>query len=228
MVLTAAVATPASAGESQAGSYYDPPSRYDDSGTYDPGCAGLDLTARWRQRGVASNRNVRGTDGQAFFASNDYRFREVWVDNPTGKTVITIRGAFDFEEVAARRVRTSSVPKDLVPPEGLVGPIDVFRSVEKGGQVVRDDRGKVLYRDKGVVVYRELFDTLGDSQPGGTPLSFEPVKIIGPHPLMDIDLCDVASAQLDPGSPAARSSSARAGAAGHTGRARSLAAAERH
>jgi hypothetical protein len=212
VVLTAGVATPASAGEPQAGSYYDPPKSYDDHGTYDPECAGLDLTAHWRQRGVASNRNVRGTDGQAFFASNDYRFREVWVDDATGDVVITDQGAYSYEEVAARRVSKASVPQDLIPPEGLVGPIYVFRSIEKGGDVVRDGRGKALYRTRGTVVSRELFDTLGDSQPGGYSLSFEPVKVRGPHPLLDVDLCDVAAAQLHPGSAVARSSSARPGA----------------
>jgi hypothetical protein len=209
VVVAAAVATPASAGEPKPGSYYDPPTAYDDSGTYDPECEGLDLTVRWQQSGIAANRNVPGSHGQAFFSENDYRFRNVFVDNTTGRTVITIKGAYDYEEVGARRVRKASVPEDLIPPEGLVGPIYVFRSIEKGGDVVRDGRGKVLYRTRGTVVFRELFDTLGDSQPGGTSLSYEPVKVRGPHPLLDVDICDVVAAQLHQGAAVRRSSAAR-------------------
>ena len=52
-------------------------------------------------------------------------------------------------------------------------------------------------RTRGTIVGRQLFDTLGDSQPGGTPLSFEEVKVIGPHPLLDVDICDVVADQLD-------------------------------
>jgi hypothetical protein len=197
MVLAATVATPAFAGQPSSGDYYQPPTRYDNRGDFDPECPGLDLTVQFRYRGVNAIRNVRGSNGQAFLASDDYRFREVWVDNSTGDVVITITGAYDFEEVSARRVPKASVPEDLIPPEGLVGPIYLFREVVQGWDVVRDADGKALYRTRGTVVGRNLFDTLGDSQPGGRSLSFETIKVIGPHPLLDVDICDVVAAQLD-------------------------------
>lgn len=196
VVLAAAVGTPASAAPTSPGSYYQPPTRYDDRGDFDPECPGLNLTVQYRYQGVNAIRNVRGSDGQAFLASDTYRFRETWVDNSTGDVVITIKGAYDYREVSARFVPKATVPKDLIPPEGLVGPIYLFRSIERGGDVVRDDAGKALYRTRGTVVGRELFDTLGDSEPGGTTLSFTPTKVIGPHPLLDVDICDVVAAEI--------------------------------
>ena len=117
-----------------------------DAGEFDPECEDLDLTVEFRARGVDPIRNVRGSGGQAFLASNEGRYREVWIDNSTGDVVITVRGTYDFEEVSARRVPKSSVPEDLIPPEGLVGPIYVFKSVVTGRDVVRDADGNVLAR----------------------------------------------------------------------------------
>jgi hypothetical protein len=42
--------------------------------------------------------------------------------------------------------------------------------------------GKTVLRDRGILVEKYLFDTLGYSKPGGTQLSFEITKVIGPHP----------------------------------------------
>ena len=198
-VLAAAVATPASAAGPPGDEFYQKPTPYDDHGSYDPECSGLHLTVTYRQRGVEAIRNLRGSDGQAFLDDNRYRFREVWVDDSTGHVVITIKGAFHYVEVSGHRLPTSSVPKDLIPPEGLVGPIYSFRSVEKGHDVLRDAHGKALFRDRGTVVGRNLFDTLGDSKPGGRTLDFTPVKVIGPHPLLDVDICDIVAAQLHKG-----------------------------
>lgn len=94
-------------------------------------------------------------------------------------------------------MRRSDVPVDAVPPEGLIGPIYRFTSVEKGHDSVRDAHDKVLYRTAGVVVFSSLFDSLGDHAPGGTELTFDPVKVLGPHPLLDVDLCDVAAQQAE-------------------------------
>jgi hypothetical protein len=194
-LLAATVATPASASGNSAGDYYQPPTPYVDSGEFDPECEGLDLTVQFRARGVESLRNVRGSDGQAFLVSNEGRYREVWIDDSTGDVVLTARGSYDFEEISARRVPKSSVPEDLIPPEGLVGPIYWFKVVDEVRDVVRDADGDVLARGSGTTVARVLFDTLGDSQPGGTELSVEEIRVIG-SPL-DVDLCDLAAAQLD-------------------------------
>ena len=90
----------------------DDPGLHPPAGEDDPECEGLDLTVEYRARGVDAIRNVRGSNGQAFLLEDTFRFREVWIDNTTGEVVLTIRGAYHFEEVSARRVPKSSVPED--------------------------------------------------------------------------------------------------------------------
>lgn len=183
--------------EHQRGSFFQEPTPFHDTGTYDPECEDVDVSAAFDYKGVASIRNVRGSDGQAFFAKSKFRFKEIWTEASTGKVLFTQRGAYRFEEVAAKRVRTSKVPGDLVPAGGLIGPIYLFTAVEKGHDKVVNAKGKTLYRTAGVVVFKQLFDTLGDRQPGGTVLDEDIVKVKGPHPLLDVDLCDVAAKQAD-------------------------------
>jgi hypothetical protein len=67
----------------------------------------------------------------------------MWVDDANRDVIITKKGAGHYEALSGRPVSTGSVPKDLIPPEGLMGPIYVFRSSEKGQEVVRDGAGKV-------------------------------------------------------------------------------------
>jgi hypothetical protein len=174
------------------GDYFQPPTPYQDSGTFDPECEGLDVTVHFRVRGVDSLRNVPGSAGEAFLLKDKYRFHEVWKETRTKRVLFTAQGAYRFKEVSATRVPNSKVPRDLVPEEGLVGPVYRFKAVEVGHDTVRSASGKVLYRTAGLVVYSALFDTLGDGQPGGTYLDVHPVKVVGPHPLLDVDLCDVA------------------------------------
>jgi hypothetical protein len=184
-------------GHGQAGAYAQPPTPYHNVGTFDPECADVNVSVAYDYKGVNSIRKVRHTDGQAFFFKDRYRFSEVWSDAGTGDELFTLRGAYRFEEVRAERVRKSAVPADVVPPEGLIGPIYRFTSVERGHDTLRDATGHALYRTRGVVVYESLFDTRGDHAPGGDQLTFEPVRVIGPHPLMDVDLCDVAAQLAD-------------------------------
>jgi hypothetical protein len=190
-------ASPASATgvHDQAGPYVEPPTPYHNVGEFDPECADVDVSVAYDYKGVSSVRRVRGTDGQAFFAKDRFRFSEVWSEASTGEVLFTQRGRYRFEEVKAKRVRKADVPADAVPPEGLVGPVYRFISVEKGHDTVRDGDGRRLYRTAGVVVFSSLFDTLGDHAPGGTELTFDPVKVFGPHPLLDVDLCDLAVEQ---------------------------------
>jgi hypothetical protein len=177
----------------QAGAYVQPPTPYHNVGSFDPECADVDVSGTYDYEGVDSIRKARHTGGQAFFYKDTFRFTEVWSEAGSGEVLFTLRGAYRFEEVRAERVRKSAVPDDAVPPEGLTGPIYLFTSVEKGHDTLRDATGHALYRTRGVVVYESLFDTLGDGEPGGNELTFEPVRVSGPHPLMDVDLCDVAA-----------------------------------
>ena len=42
-----------------------------------------------------------------------------------------------------------------------------YETIDKGKYSITNKRGRVVYRDHGKVVTTYLFDTLGDSQPGG-------------------------------------------------------------
>jgi hypothetical protein len=188
---------PASAGQRnhQAGAYVQRPTPYHDTGTFDPGCSGVKVDLAYDYRGVSSIRRARGTQGQAFFLEDGYRFTERWTDASTGKLLLTYRGREHFQEVRAVRVPKAAVPADAVPPEGLTGPIYRFTSVDREHSTVRDATGERLYRTAGVVVAHSLQDSLGDHAPGSTGLTFDPVKVVGPHPLLHVDLCDVAAEQ---------------------------------
>jgi hypothetical protein len=188
--------TPAqAAGPLSAGGFFKPPTPFEDRGEFDPECEGIDVVVRFHVKGVESIRRVRGSDGQAFFQKLRIRFRETWTLAGTDEVLLRDRGAFLFREVAAVRVRKADVPRRFVPEEGLVGPVFRFTAREIGGNAVTDADGRLLYHQGGLVVRKALFDTLGDSEPGGTFLNERVVRVVGPHPLLDVDLCDVASQQ---------------------------------
>ena len=56
---------------------------------------------------------------------------------------------------------------------------------------VRDETGNVVLRDRGSITERYVFDSLGDSQPGGVFLDYEFVKASGHFPSADFDLCSL-------------------------------------
>lgn len=178
-----------------AGGYVKPPTPFEDQGTFDPECEGLDVRVRYHAQGVESIRRVRGSDGQAFFQKLRVRFRETWMQAETEEVLFHFRGAFLLKEVSAVRVRKSDVPRRYVPEGGLVGPIFRFTTREIAGRVVTDPDGTLLYHEGGLVRSKVLFDTRGDREPGGILLNERVVRTIGPHPLRNVDLCDVAADQ---------------------------------
>jgi hypothetical protein len=187
---------PSQARDSDDDGYYQPPTPYRDSGRYDPKCGDSRITARFWVRGVESLEFVEGSHKQAFLLNDRYRFVEKWRDSK-GELLLTWRGEFHFKEVSAKRVPKSQVPDDVIPPEGLVGPIYLFKSRLTGWEVVRDDDGEVLDRTRGTQVFSNLFDTLGDRAPGGTSLRFEVIKTEGNFPpLFHEDLCALAEKEL--------------------------------
>jgi hypothetical protein len=70
-----------------------------------------------------------------------------------------------------------------------------FKVPEAGAvAVVRDMNGNVVLRDRGAVWRTFVFDTLGDSEPGGEVLEESIDRVSGPHPLLDMEeaaLCDM-------------------------------------
>lgn len=180
-------AAPASA----QGRFYQPPTPYSDKYHFDPECPGLAMKVRGHAHGVDSLRFVRGSHGQAFLVKDRYNFSETWRNLTTGKR-FQVSGHGVFKEVSAKFVANEDVPADLIPPEGLVGPVYLFKAKDIGQPFIVKKHGKTVLRDRGVIVQEYLFDTLGDSQPGGTQLSFEITKVIGPHPGLDVDICELA------------------------------------
>lgn len=69
----------------------------------------------------------------------------------------------------------------------LGGDLFEFEFREAGMGVVRDMDGDVVLRDRGVIWMRQVFDTLGDSQPGGNILDESVIRVSGPHPGFEQD-----------------------------------------
>jgi hypothetical protein len=62
-----------------------------------------------------------------------------------------------------------------------------FKFREAGMGVVRDMDGNVVLRDRGAIWMRIVFDTLGDSEPGGETLDESVIRVNGPHPGFEQD-----------------------------------------
>lgn len=155
-------------------------------------CGDLELSVAGHNFGVYSDRYVAGGHGQAFLAWQRNTWREVWTNVDTGD-YFTVGGHTVFRENRAKYVPNWKVPDGLVPQEGLVGPVFLFRSSERGTffKVTRSD-GTQYSRDAGLLLYSSLYDTLGDHTPGGTELDFRIVKQVGHFPLFDTDICEIA------------------------------------
>jgi hypothetical protein len=171
--------------------YYDPPTPYAYHETFNPGCHTAPFKVKARGEGVNSILNVPGTHGQAFLAGNTYFFHEKWINKKTGKR-FTLTGQGQFNELTATRVPTWKVPKDVVPDEGLTGPIYRFTAQEIVKEfTVRRANGSIVKQDRGILAFTQLYDTLGDKAPGGTELSLETTVQEGHFPLLDVDLCQL-------------------------------------
>ena len=190
--LLSLVLTAPSASASTAGTIYQLPTPYSNSYAFDPGCANISLSVVGRVHGIDTIFNLAGSHGQAFLDLQTYAYKERWTNTKNGKW-FTIQGAGIYQEVSATFVPKKDVPKGLIPPEGLVGPVYLFTSRDTGIQFwLRNSAGDTILRDRGVLVFKNLFDTLGDHAPGGRSLDFRLVHVIGAHPGMKADLCALA------------------------------------
>ncbi len=118
--------------------------------------------------------------GQAFLEHTIFRATET-VTNPAtgGYFYIVHRGL--YHEIKATQVD---------------GTVYEFVAVEAGQPfVIEDAAGTVVSRDRGVIRHRFLFDTLGDSQPGGDFIVELSDDVHGPHPAFapDFPFCDFAA-----------------------------------
>jgi len=68
-----------------------------------------------------------------------------------------------------------------------------YRTHETGvWDVIRDASGKVRYRSTGNLVFEYVFDTGGDSTPGGEFISAQFIRTSGHWDTFDADFCDIA------------------------------------
>ena len=82
-------------------------------------------------------------------------FREVWKDNTTGKVLFIWKGKYKIRRVRSQASEeVSTCLPTSIPPEGLVGPIYLFKSYEKFRDVFRTRHGKVLFWTKAINLNR--------------------------------------------------------------------------
>lgn len=120
-------------------------------------------------------REVRESDGQAYYGHNNYWFSSVVTNLKTDKSII-FSGRGTFRETKATHVE---------------GTVWEFEWLEAGQPLqITDLDGNVLAFERGVVKGSTVFDTLGDGQPGGEIVSeVEPV-FHGKFETGDLGFCD--------------------------------------
>jgi hypothetical protein len=145
-----------------------------DAGSLDD--CGLTIDFDFTESGHFMLRELNGSDSQAFLAHNNFQTREVWTNPATGAFMV---------------FRTHGLFKDLT-AHHVAGNIWEFTQHLAGQPfVIEDSDGNIVLRDRGLVTIRILFDTLGDSQPGGIVLEQEITSVHGPHPRISADLCAI-------------------------------------
>lgn len=139
------------------------------SDSFDEEVCGLDVHIEVTFRGSFHTLPAKGSDGQAFFGHTNYEFREViTLVGGDPATFVTTHGHGVFHEQHAT-------------PRPELGPyVYEFEAIDAGTFTLRDSSGTVLIRDRGVLQLTAVFDTLGDSQPGGVLIS-EDIVFRGPH-----------------------------------------------
>ena len=121
-------------------------------------------------------REVEGSGGQAFLAHDNFEVRNVLTNPETGAFMV-IRSHGLFKELSGRQIG---------------GNIWEFTTHDTVNLILEDSVGNIVARDRGLVTSRVVFDTLGDSQPGGIVLEEEITGVHGPHPVFE-GFCDFAT-----------------------------------
>ena len=116
-------------------------------------------------------RTGKGDLDQAFFGQSSARI--------TDRFTNLANNAFFTHEARLTEMDVKATP--------LGDDIFEFKFREAGMSVVRDMDGNVVLRDRGAIWMRVVFDTLGDSQPGGEIIDESVIRVSGPHPGFDQD-----------------------------------------
>jgi hypothetical protein len=139
--------------------------------SFEEDVCGIDVRIDTTVRGVIVARVGKHELDQAFLGHATFRYSDTFTNLATGAS-FTIEGRVYEGDVRGVHVE---------------GNVFEFTGVNAGTERVVDDDGKVVLRDSGSIVSTELFDTLGDSQPGGILLDESIDRINGPHPLFEQD-----------------------------------------
>jgi len=118
------------------------------------------------------------TDGQVFLFTLKSEFTDV-ITNPETGAFLTLSAHILLKEIRPRQ---------------LDGSVYTLRTIEVHQFVLRGMDGKVVLKDVGLIEMTEIFDTLGDSAPGGVLLEGpEIVRVAGPHPVLEgtVDPCQL-------------------------------------
>jgi hypothetical protein len=150
--------------------------RFEDEWAFTEDC-GFAVDVAGSATGTFVLRAGKNKDEGVFPFTQQYRFSETWT-NPANGEWFVIRGNGVVNEVKATRVE---------------GSVFLFHIVDAGQPfVVEDSEGNVIERSRGSVRGTFLFDTEGDSVPGGIYLEFFEPRVSGPHPGLDKHPCDYA------------------------------------
>jgi YD repeat-containing protein len=129
--------------------------------------------------GHVLTKEVRGSDGQAFLAHQNYRFESVFTNVETGLSMV-MSGTGTFKEIHATH---------------LGGDLWEFTWHDAGQPLrITDPDGTVLAFERGVVQGSIVFDTLGDGQPGGELVSEEEPVFRGKFETGNLSFCDFVEA----------------------------------
>ncbi|MBA2767718.1 MAG: hypothetical protein H0U35_01030 [Sporichthyaceae bacterium] len=155
---------------------------FEDSFGYNDTFCGLAVHVETTFSGSFVTRTVRDSGGQAFLGHSNVKFTDVITlndDDPATTEFVVAEGIFAFHEQRATLVG---------------GTVWEFEAIEAGTFTLSDSEGNALIRERGVAKFTIVFDTLGDSMPGGVLIS-EDVVLHGPH---SDAICDVLVAELTP------------------------------
>ena len=119
--------------------------------------------------GEFRTRTGKGDLDQAFFGQSSVKFTDTYTNLATGAS-LSIEGRLTQMDVKATP---------------LGGNVFAFKYRESGTIVTRNMAGNVVSREAGAIWFTIVFDTLGDSMPGGVVLSETVDRISGPHPLFE-------------------------------------------
>lgn len=119
------------------------------------------------------------TSGQFFYFTSRVQYTDV-ITNPNTGAFFTVSGSSLFKEVRAQLVEGSTFR---------------YRTIQVGQPfVITDMDGNVVLRDRGLIEMSYVFDSRGDSAPGGVLLQ-DPIvsRVAGPHPGLNFDFCALAN-----------------------------------